>query len=179
MPEVETSFPWFAVRVRSKFESRVCTILKSTGYDTFLPTYRDRRSWSDRIKELSIPLFPGYTFCRFNPERRLPILQVPGVVDIVSFGKRPESVPDDEIAAVRTIVETDLGIRPWPFLRVGQKVRVRKGPLTGAEGFLVEFKNGFRLVVSITILNRSVAAELDGAWIEPTNDFSPTSCTSS
>lgn len=167
--EVEGIFPWFAIRVRSNFERRVCTALKGTGYETFLPTYRERRSWSDRIKEVQVPLFPGYTFCRFDPERRLPILQVPGVVNIVSFGNRPEPVAEDEISAVRTMVETKLAVRPWPFLHVGQRVRIRKGPLAGAEGFLVEFKNSFRLVVSITILNRSVAAELDGAWVTPEN----------
>lgn len=172
MVEIEGVFPWFAIRVRSNFERRVCTALQGSGYQTFLPTYQERRSWSDRIKEVKVPLFPGYTFCRFDPERRLPILQVPGVVNIVSFGSRPEPVPDDEISAVRTMVETDLAVRPWPFLRVGQRVRIRKGPLTGAEGFLVEFKNSFRLVVSITILNRSVAAELDGAWVTPDGGFS-------
>ena len=114
-----------------------------------------------------MPLFPGYTFCRFNPQRRLPILQIPGVMEIVSFNSQPAPVPDHEISAVRSIVETELAIRPWPFLQVGQKVRISKGPLTGVEGFVVEFKHGFRLVVSITILNRSVAAELDGAWVTP------------
>jgi transcription antitermination factor NusG len=167
LPEVEDVLPWFAIQVRSKFEWRVSTILKGAGYETFLPTYRDRRTWSDRIKEIKVPLFPGYTFCRFDPQRRLPILQTPGIMDVVSFANQPAPVPEDEISAVRAVVETDLGVRPWPFLQVGQKVRINKGPLTGVEGFLVEFKHGFRLVVSITILNRSVAAELDGAWVTP------------
>lgn len=167
MPEAENVLPWFAVQVRSKFEGRVSTALNGAGYDTFLPTYRDRRTWSDRIKEVKVPLFPGYTFCRFNPQRRLPILQIPGVIDVVSFGNQPAPVPEDEILAVRSVIETDLAVRPWPFLQVGQKLRISKGPLSGVEGFLVEFKQSFRLVVSITILNRSVAAELDGAWVTP------------
>lgn len=167
MPEAESVLPWFAIQVRSRFEWRVSAMLKCTGYETFLPTYRDRRNWSDRIKEVRVPLFPGYTFCRFDPQRRLPILQTPGVMDIVSFGNRPTPVPETEISAVRSVVETNLAVQPWPFLQVGQKVRISKGPLTGVEGFLVEFKHSFRLVVSITILNRSVAAELDGAWITP------------
>jgi transcription antitermination factor NusG len=176
LPEVESVFPWFAVQVRSKFEFRVCTMLNGTGYETFLPTYRDRRSWSDRIKEVKVPLFPGYAFCRFDPERRLPVLQVPGVMSIVSFGNRPEPVPEHEISAVRSVVETDLAVQPWPFLEIGQKVRISKGPLTGIEGFLLEFKHSFRLVVSITILNRSVAAELDGAWVTPEKTPSPANC---
>jgi len=171
LQEIESTFPWFAIRVRSKFEWRVSTTLRGAGYDSFLPTYRERRSWSDRIKTVDVPLFPGYTFCRFNPERRLPILQVPGVVNVVSFGKLPEPIPHEEIAAVRSLVETDLSVRPWPFLQVGQKVRIHNGPLTGVEGLLVEFKSNYRLVVSVNILQRSVAAELDGAWVTPENSF--------
>lgn len=174
LPNVDVAFPWYAVQVRSKFEWRVCNFLEAAGYDTFLPTYRDRRTWSDRVKELQVPLFPGYTFCRFNAERRLPILQIPGVVNIVSFGNQPAAIPENEISTVRTVVETDLTVRPWPFLQIGQKVRIQKGPLAGVEGFLVEFKHSFRLVVSITILNRSVAAELDGSWVTPDSNGSAT-----
>jgi transcription antitermination factor NusG len=176
LPEVESILPWFAIQVRSKFEWRVSTMLKGTGYETFFPMYRDRRSWSDRIKEVEVPLFPGYTFCRFNPQRRLPILKTPGVMDIVSFEGRPAPIPDHQIASVRSVVETDLAVRPWPFLQVGQKVRINKGPLAGVEGFLMEFKQGFRLVVSITILNRSVSAELDGAWVTPDMSHSLPAC---
>lgn len=167
LPEADGVLPWFAVQVRSKFEWRVSAMLEGTGHETFLPAYKDRRNWSDRIKEVKVPLFPGYTFCRFDPQRRLPILQVPGVMDIVSVGNRPMPVPEAEISAVRSMIETELAVQPWPFLHVGQKVRISKGPLTGVEGFLVEFKHNFRLVVSIAILNRSVAAELDGAWVTP------------
>lgn len=176
MPEVESALPWFAIQVRSKFEGRVSTMLKGTGYETFLPTYRERRCWSDRIKEVKVPLFPGYTFCRFDPQRRLPILQIPGVMDVVNFGNRPAVVPECEISAVRSVVDSDLVVRPWPFLKVGQKVRINKGPLTGVEGFLLEFKQSYRLVVSITILNRSVAAELDGAWVTPETGHSAAAC---
>jgi transcription antitermination factor NusG len=119
-----------------------------------------------------VPLFPGYTFCRFNAERRLPILQIPGVVNIVSFGNHPAPIPENEISTVRSVVETDLAVRPWPFLQVGQKVRIQKGPLAGVEGFLVEFKHSFRLVVSVTLLNRSVAAEVDGSWVKPDSNGS-------
>ena len=163
----EENLAWFALRVRSNFERQVCTMLGHNGFSTFLPTYRERRTWSDRIKEIDFPLFPGYVFCQLNPIYRLPVLKTPGVVNLVGIGNQPEAVPEAEIAAVRSIVETTLPARPWPFLSVGQRVRIHKGPLTGVEGFLVEFKAGYRIVVSITLLQRSVAAELDGSWVRP------------
>lgn len=161
------SLPWFAVRVRSNFERQVGMMLTGRGFDTFLPTYRERRCWSDRIKELDVPVFPGYMFCKLDPQRPMHLLTTPGVVNIVGIGKRPEPISDEEIAAVRLIVEKTLTARPWPFLHVGQKIRVHRGPLSGVEGFLVDFKSGYRVVVSVTLLQRSVSAEVDGAWICP------------
>jgi len=158
---------WYALKVRSNFEQRVDSALVGAGYETFLPLYKSRRTWSDRIKELNVPLFSGYTFCRLDAQYRLPVLKTPGVVSIVGMGKRPEPVPEEEIAAVRSIVETKLPAQPWPFLHVGQRIRVTKGPLSGVEGFLVEFKGKYRIVVSVRLLQRSVAAELDGAWVTP------------
>ena len=157
--------PWFAVRVRSNFEQKVCTMLGGMGYETFLPIYRERRNWSDRIRETEVPLFPGYTFCRIDPQYRLPLLKVPGVVNLVGIANQPEPIPEEEICAVRTIVDTKLAVQPWPFLHVGQKVQIHKGPLTGVEGLLVGFKSDFRIVVSVTLLQRSIAVQLDGSWV--------------
>lgn len=160
-----SGLPWYAVRVRSNFERQVHTMLTCTGFDAFLPTYRQRRCWSDRIKELDVPVFPGYMFCRLGPQQRAPLLKTPGVVNVVGIGRTPEPISEEEISAVRLIVERTLTARPWPFLHVGQKVRIHKGPLSGVEGFLVEFKGSFRVVVSVSLLQRSVAAEVDGAWV--------------
>ncbi len=171
----EVGLPWFAVRVRSNFERQVRMMLTGSGFDTFLPTYRQRRSWSDRIKEVEVPVFPGYLFCRFDLQDRLHLLKTPGVVSLVGVGRTPEAVSDEEITAVRSIVEKTLTARPWPFLHVGQKVRINKGPLTGVEGFLVEFKSSYRVVVSISLLQRSVAAEVDGAWVDPECASGPSS----
>jgi transcription antitermination factor NusG len=161
-------FPWYVVRVRSNFERVASLSFQEKGYETFLPLYHSRRKWSDRIKEVDLPLFPGYVFSRFNPNLRLPILQTPGVVSIIgSSATGPISVDEVEIDAVRTFLASKLPVGPWPFLRAGQPVTIAKGPLAGVSGFVVEVKTGFRLVVSISLLQRSVYAEIDRDWVTP------------
>lgn len=160
-------YPWFAIRVKSQYEKITAVSLHNKGYEEFAPMYRSRRYWSDRVKELDLPLFPGYIFCRFNPLHRLPVLTSPGIVAIVGLGKNPEPVEDCEIARIQAIVSSGVLAFPWPFLRAGQKVTVTRGPLRGVEGFLVTSKNQFRLVVSIHLLQRSVAAEVDRDCVQP------------
>lgn len=158
---------WYAVRVRSNREFLANQILENKGFETFLPTYNSRRIWSDRVKNLSLPLYPGYVFCRFEFEQRLPILQTHGVVDVVNDGRRGLSIPENELAAVRKIVESHLKVAPWPFLQVGQRVEVHRGPLQGVEGILLAQKKNYRLVVSVTLLQRSVNVEIEGDWVRP------------
>jgi transcription antitermination factor NusG len=160
------SHSWFAVEIQHNRERAVADLLQSKGFDAFLPTYQEPRQWSDRIKLTELPLFPGYLFCRLNGERRLPILTTPGVRRIISFGNTPIPVPEDEIEAVRRFIKSKLKIHPWPFLEVGQTVRIEKGPLAGVEGVLQEFRGNYRVVVSISLLQRSIAAEMDGTWIK-------------
>ena len=159
------SYPWFALQTRCRYESFVAKQLAHKGYEILLPLYECRRRWSDRIKELELPLFPGYVFCRFNPLVRLPILMTPGVIQVVGIGRSPVPVDDAEIAAIQTAVQSGLPRQPWPFLQIGQRVRVECGPLCGLEGILVDFKGRHRLVLSMTLLQRSVAVEVDGAWV--------------
>src|SRR5690348_7911111 len=128
--------PWYAVRVRSNFEKTVQTLLTGKGYEIFLPSYRSRRRWSDRAKEIESPLFPGYTFCRFDARQRLPILTTPGVVSILGSAAGPIAIPEEEIAAVRTMVGSGLLVGPWPFLAEGQQITVVRGPLSGLEGIV-------------------------------------------
>jgi len=158
---------WYALYVRPHAERMVSESLRLKGYEEFVPYYRARRRWSDRVKEVEFPLFPGYVFCRFDPQKRLPILQTPGVVHIVSFGKELAPVDDEELEAIRRIVGSNRVVEPWPFLRVGQRVRLVGGSLDGLEGFLVELKKNRRLVVSVTLLQRSVAVTLDQERVEP------------
>ena len=158
---------WYAVRVRSRFENVVAKHLHARGYELFLPLYKDQRQWSDRLSEIELPLFPGYVFCRFNPVNRLPILSIPGVVHLVGVGKVPVPVDDTEIAAIQAAFKSGLTARPWPFLKVGQRVRIERGPLFGVEGILVEVRGLRRLVLSISLLQRSVAVQVDAAWVSP------------
>ena len=158
---------WFAVHTRPRWEKFVGMSLEGKGFEAFLPAYTCRRRWSDRIKELELPLFPGYLFCRMSiAERRLPVLTTPGVRHIVGIGGAPVPVPDDEIDAVRAIVASGLAAQPWPFIRVGDRVRLQGGSLDGVEGILVATKKHHRLVVSVELLSRSVAVEVDQAWVE-------------
>lgn len=158
-------FPWFALHVRSHFEVGVANYLDGKGYDWFLPQYKLRKLWSDRVKEVDAPLFPGYLFCRFDPLDRLPILKTPGVIQIVGYNRQPIPVDEQEIHAIQTLVASGVPNRPWPFMQVGDRVRIDSGPLRGLEGHLVEFKGSHRLVVSVTLLQRSVAVEIDSALV--------------
>ncbi|HYP13328.1 MAG TPA: UpxY family transcription antiterminator [Bryobacteraceae bacterium] len=158
---------WYAVRVRSNHEQASADFLKNVGHEVFHPTYRDLRQWSDRVKEINAPLFNGYIFCRMDISRRLPVMQAPGVVSIVSFGKTFLAVPEEEIAAVEQIVKSPLFARPCPYLNVGERVRVERGPLAGVEGILLERAGDNRLIVSVHLLQRSIATEVDLEWVRP------------
>src|SRR4051812_21510595 len=159
--------PWFAVQVRSRYEKNISAALEQKCVEVFLPLYLCSRRWSDRVKQTADPLFPGYTFCRFDPLKRLPVLVTPGVVGIVGIGKTPVPLDAAEVDSVRRIVESGLPADPWPFLAPGQIVRVVEGPLAGLEGTLNEAKRCQRVVVSVTILKRSVAVEVDAFRVQP------------
>jgi transcription antitermination factor NusG len=159
--------PWFALRVKSNFEKLTSQILQQKGYQSFLPTYHTRNRWSDRMKSVERPLFPGYLFCRFDQGDRLPILVTPGVVSVVGLGKIPVPIPDEEIQAVESIIRSGLPATPWPFVRVGQRLVMERGPLRGIEGILQEIKSQYRFIVSVNLLQRSVAAEVESDWVRP------------
>jgi transcription antitermination factor NusG len=136
--------------------------LQNKGYEPYLPVCRSRRRWSDRVVHIDQPLFPGYVFCRFEANKRLPVITTPGVVSIVGFGNEPVPIPDAEIEAIQTIMQSGLATEPCPFLREGQRVRVTHGSLKNVEGILIKKKADWRLVVSVNMLQRSVSVELDG-----------------
>ena len=166
--------PWYVVAVRLNYERSVAASLREQGRETFVPVYQVRRKWSDRNKEVELPLFPGYIFCRFDPRNRLPILQAPGVSSILGIrGAGPLPVEEAEIDGIRALVNAGLPVRPWPFLREGSFVTVERGPLTGVEGIVIEVKATCRLVVSISLLQRSVSAEIDPDWVVPRKSYRP------
>jgi transcription antitermination factor NusG len=158
---------WFALRVQSRCEKVVATIARNKGFEEFLPLHKSRRRWSDRLKAMDLPLFPGYIFCRLEPQRRLPLLTIPGVLHFVGIGKTPSPIEDTEIAAIRTAVGSGILTEPWPFLDAGQRVRLEDGPLAGLEGILVETPQRQRVVVSVTLLKRSVAVAIERHWAAP------------
>jgi transcription antitermination factor NusG len=157
--------PWFALRVRSNFEHTSANALQMRGLETFLPSFKVRRRWSDRVKVIDQPLFPGYVFCRFDPDERVSVLRAPGVVHVVSSGYDPLPVDESELKHIRTVVMAELAVNPHPFLRAGQRVRIDRGPLTGAEGIITVANGKSSLILSISLLQRSVAVEVDADWI--------------
>jgi transcription antitermination factor NusG len=158
---------WFALRVRSNLERVVAAHLRGRNHEEFCPLYKIERRWSDRNKVIECPLFPGYVFCRLNPNVRLPAVSVPGVIGIVGFGKVPSPIPEKEIQHIRTLACSGSPLMPWPFLQEGQRVLIERGPLKGVEGILSEIKGKCRLIVSVTLLQRSVAAEIERSSIRP------------
>ena len=152
---------WYAVQTSPRHEKVVAETLKHKGYEQLLPLYKTRRQWADRIKELELPLFPGYVFCRFNRKILVPILNSPGVRDIVRIGRELAPLDDDEISSLRIAVSSGLTCMPWQQLEPGERVRIGFGALAGATGTVVQVKNGIRVVLSVSLLNRSVAVEVD------------------
>ena len=156
---------WFAVRTRSNFESRTALCLQEQNFVVLHPTYKVSRTWSDRTKEINVPLFPGYLFCFLNLCDRAAVLRTPGVVDFIAFGNKPVPIAEDEITAVRKITSSQLVYGPYPFLKAGDRVTIERGVLAGIEGILTRIKNIYRLVVSINVLQRAVAVEIDSDWV--------------
>ncbi len=156
---------WFALKVRTRSEPAAQTALRNLGYEAFSPTYLERRRYSDRIKAVQTPVFPGYIFCRLDPQRKLPVISAPAVEYIVSFGNEPMPVPEKQIEAIRSVVAA--GGTPTEYLSIGQRVRIEYGSLAGVEGILVRRTGSTRLVVSIELLRRSVTLEINEDQVSP------------
>jgi len=158
-------WPWFAILARTGREKNAILLLENAGYECYLPVSKFTRRWSDRVKQIEVPLFPGYLFCRMNPQNRLPVLMTPGVIQIVGVGKMPIPVEEEEIAAIQRVEKSGLSAMPWPYMQVGHVARIEDGPLRGLTGIVVKIKSGTKLVLSVSLLQRSVAVELDRNWI--------------
>jgi transcription antitermination factor NusG len=161
------NFCWFALQVRSRWEGTTTGLLRGKGLETLLPTYTTRRKWSDRFKVVEAPLFPGYVFCRFDIHNRLPVLITPGVISVVGRGKTPIAVDDKEILSIQAAIGSGIQMEPWPYLEIGERVRVKDDVLDGMEGILTNFRGSDRVVISVTLLRRSVALEIDRSRISP------------
>jgi transcription antitermination factor NusG len=156
---------WYALQVRSRKEGYVASQIGGQGYECLLPTYKSVRKWSDRVKEVEQPLFPGYLFCRFDFQNRRPVITTPGVLQIVGYGRTAISVSDEEIQSLQLAVSSGMPKQPWPYLEVGQRVRVNYGTLSGLEGILINVKGNHRVILSVTLLQRSVAMEVETSWL--------------
>ena len=153
---------WYALQTKLRMEKSTAENLIGRGYEAFVPLYLSRRKWADRIKTLEVPLFAGYIFSRFDPNRRLPVLTAPGVISIVGTRIGPVPVAVDELNAVKLLVDSKRNqLEPFPSLSHGEQVYVRTGAFTGLHGTLVHFKNSCRLVIAITLIHRAVAVEID------------------
>ncbi|MEJ2007475.1 MAG: UpxY family transcription antiterminator [Acidobacteriota bacterium] len=160
------SWRWFALYTRHQHEKSVAQGLSKMGMRAFLPLYTEVHRWRDRVKEISLPLFPNYVFVLGGLERRNEILSMAGVYDFVRLGVSPATIPDEEIEAVRQVVEGCQRVEPHPFLTTGERVRVISGPLKGTEGILIRRKSLYRLVLSVELLARSIAAEVNAYDVE-------------
>jgi transcription antitermination factor NusG len=166
MPE-DCLSKWYALRVRSRHEKTVHAQLMAKQQDAFLPLYSTRRRWADRWKTVSLPLFPGYVFCRLDGARRHTVLATSGVVEVVKVGPEPAPIEDAEIEAVQLIIRSQAEAEPYPGLIKGQRVMMAGGPLAGLAGTLAEIRDRLRFVVCVEILCRSVMVEVNREWIIP------------
>jgi transcription antitermination factor NusG len=157
---------WIAAYTRSRHELVVASQFQQKGLDALLPTYRRLSRWSDRIRRTDTPLFPGYVFVRIGEGDHLRVLQTGGVMSIVCRSGKPVPLSDADVDKLRICTANPAAVEPHPYLRVGQRVRVKHGPFRGWEGVLVEKKNSTRLVLTVEQIMKSVSIDISGADVE-------------
>jgi transcription antitermination factor NusG len=157
---------WYAAYTSANHEKRIAEQLLRSSIEHFLPLYQSVRRWKDRRVQLRLPLFPGYLFVRVALRDRLLVLRVPGVAKLVGFNGMPSPLPQEEIDALRASLASGVRAEPHPYLKVGRRVSVKAGPLAGLEGILVKKKNRARFVVSVELIQRAMAVEIDEADLE-------------
>jgi transcription elongation factor/antiterminator RfaH len=164
--EESALLPWYVTYTCPRHEKHVAQQFERRGISFFLPLYKSTRRWKDRKKQIELPLFPGYVFVQMKSENRVDLLRVPGVVHLVSFQGKPAPVAGEEFEILRRGLAGSSVLRPHPYLKAGRKVRIRSGPMAGFEGILVRRKDSARVVLSISLIERSVAVEIDETDVE-------------
>ena len=159
---------WYAIRVKSNRERVTSDALRGRDYEVVLPLYRECRMRGYDTRTVERPLFPGYVFCRMDINQRLPALVVPGVLHIVGVGRRPVPIDPSEIAGVITLLESKMNVTPFEFPPIGERVCIHTGPLRGVSGTVLGHRGEEKLVVSISLLQRSIAVDVDRQWIMST-----------
>lgn len=167
MCEASSQSQWYALRTKSRHEKLVRDQLEKQGIEPLLPTVRRLSQWKDRKKEIEVPLFSGYCFVRLSQENRLPAQKVAGVVEVVGSGNRPEPIPDEEIDALRMLVNSVLPYDSHPYLHEGMTVEVVRGPLQGAHGILLRKDKRHRLVIGVRLIQQAAAVEIDAMDVVP------------
>lgn len=157
---------WFAVRVKSRHEKAVAQNLELRGFTSFTPLYVAIHQWTDRERTLHLPLFPGYVFSKFLATSVPQILNTPGVIDIVRCGNSLAPIDDGEIHGLQQVMDSGYEAEPADYLEAGQPVTITSGPLNGVRGTVARHKNGFKLVLSVTLLQRSIQVEVSRCAVE-------------
>ncbi|HKX30610.1 MAG TPA: transcription termination/antitermination NusG family protein [Blastocatellia bacterium] len=153
--------PWYAIQTRPRYEKKVGFLLQQKGYECLIPTYWQKRRWSDRTVKIDLPLFPTYVFCRFNASALGKAVMTPGAIKVIGFGGKPVDIPEPEIHALQKLAQSDLLREPWKYLAEGTLLIVETGPLSGVRGILCQNGDDRRLIISVTLLQRSVCVRLD------------------
>lgn len=164
--DVDAQLRWYALYTCANHEKKAAKEIFRRGLDSFLPVYKTTRRWSDRRVQIEMPLFPGYVFVHLALCDRLKALQVPGVVRLVGFSGLPAALPDEQIDTLRAGLD-EVRAQPHPLLTAGKRVRIKRGPLAGMQGILLRRKGKFRLVISISVIQRAIAVDVDIVDVEP------------
>jgi transcription antitermination factor NusG len=170
-PAIAECAQWFALVVKPRFDKAVAQALESKGYETIVPVYKKHHRYGNRSKDFEVPLFPGYVCCRFDVQARLPVLTTPGVIRVLGVRNMPVPLSEVEINSLQTAMKSQLPIQPFPFVTAGQRVRINSGVLEGVEGIVLGLKGELRLVLSITLLQRSVVLEIDRDQVSTEGSF--------
>ncbi len=158
---------WYALAVRPRSEKAVALALANRGVERYLPVYRGRYRTAGRYQDVDLPLFPQYVFCRVGTWSRAHVLSTPGVFRFVAFGNKPAPVDPTELERVRRVAAAGADLRPWPFLQTGDLVEIADGPFRGLSGRLIAAKGDCRLILDISLLQRSVALTVDRGCVRP------------
>lgn len=167
MPENDHEIRWYAAYTRSRHEKSVADQLHRKEVETFLPLYQTIRRWKNGDHRVELPLFPGYAFVRIALKDRMQVLKVPGVVHLVGFGGTPTALSAEEVESLRRALSGGVKASPHPYLTEGRRVRITSGPLAGREGILVRRKTALRMVLSIDLIQRSIAVDVEASSLEP------------
>ena len=159
-------FKWYALQVRPKWEQRVARVLSLKGYTVFAPTFTIRKPGRPRGSDTTAPIFPAYVLCRYEATVAHRMVDSPCVIRLVGYGHTPTPVDDREMASLQLLYASGLPSYPWQYYRRGQRIRVTSGALAGVEGYFVRIKGTDRVIVNLTILQRSIMVEFDGAMVE-------------